>query len=102
MSKKRPYKKSRSSEDIRFKDEYYKWRKAVLRRDKYKCQMPNCPGRCGKLQIHHIMTWASAAGSRFDVNNGITLGWKCHRSISGQERIWSALFMSIVEKNNSK
>lgn len=58
------------------------WRKAVFERDNYTCQM--CGSRNGngsnvKLSAHHIKDWATNPESRWDVENGQTLCWPCHR-----------------------
>lgn len=58
-----------------------KWRRSVLKRDKYACQ------RCGfkanenkntSLNAHHIVGFSENEELRFDVDNGITLCEKCH------------------------
>lgn len=56
---------------------YKEWRKAVFKRDDYKCQM--CPKRGGYLQADHIKPWAYFPELRYDVNNGRTLCLSCHR-----------------------
>ena len=77
---------------------YKKWRLDVLKRDKRRCQMPQC--KCKRrLQVHHIRKWSSAAILRYDVQNGITLCRTCHDSISKQEHLYESLFMEIVRKN---
>jgi len=55
-----------------------KWRKRVLKRDDYKCQM------CGNvevrfLQIHHIKPWHKYPKLRWKINNGIALCETCHQ-----------------------
>jgi 5-methylcytosine-specific restriction endonuclease McrA len=55
------------------------WRLDVFERDEFICQRCNKKG--GKLQAHHIKSWAKYPDVRFDVNNGITLCIKCHKII---------------------
>jgi 5-methylcytosine-specific restriction endonuclease McrA len=79
-----------------YNDEAYsEFRRAVLKRDGRKCQMPDC-GSKKKLNVHHIRRWADAASLRFEPNNGITLCHYCHKSISGQELHYEPLFMEII------
>jgi 5-methylcytosine-specific restriction endonuclease McrA len=75
---------------------YAKWRKDILKRDKYKCMMPNCKNR-SKLQVHHIKTWANASSLRYELSNGITLCSECHKSIRGKEHHFESLFRSIIK-----
>lgn len=57
------------------------WRKKVKKRDEYKCRQCNTKEN---LTVHHILAFASSPGSRFDVNNGITLCRTCHDIIDKQ------------------
>lgn len=52
------------------------WRKAVLTRDQFTCQL--CGQIGGKLNVHHLLSWAEFKELRSDVNNGITLCYSCH------------------------
>lgn len=75
---------------------YGQFRKDVLKRDHYKCMMPNC--NCKRsLQVHHIKKWASASSLRYDPSNGITLCRKCHNSIKGKEHHYESLFRNIIK-----
>lgn len=77
--------------------QYEQFRKDVLKRDKFKCQMPSCT--CKKnLQVHHIQTWAKAYSLRYDISNGITLCKKCHTFIQGQEHHYIKLFKEIINE----
>ena len=59
--------------------EYADWRKAVFIRDDFTCQ--KCGIKGGKLNAHHIKTWATYPDLRYDVTNGITLCSKCHKEL---------------------
>ena len=60
------------------------WRNAVFERDNYICQL--CGKQGGKLNAHHIKSWAKHTDLRFEVENGITLCEKCHRQIHKTKR----------------
>ena len=62
---------------IRASSEYVAWRKAVFERDNYTCQ--NCGRRGGKLEAHHIKSFALYPELRLEVSNGITLCKLYHR-----------------------
>lgn len=75
--------------------QYEDFRKEVLRRDKKICRMPGCKSR-SMLHVHHIKPWSKAAALRYDTSNGITLCKNCHKSITGQESHYEALFLEII------
>jgi len=75
---------------------YEQFRKDVLKRDKFKCKMPNCNCR-SSLQVHHIKKWSSAGSLRYDPSNGITLCRKCHNSIRGKEHHYESLFRELLK-----
>lgn len=54
--------------------EYLQWRMRVYIRDGFRCRIANvdCDGR---IEAHHILSWAEHVELRYEVNNGITL---CH------------------------
>jgi len=57
---------------------YLIWRKYILKRDNYSCV------KCGstkRIQAHHKKAWSKYKnqGNRFNVNNGITLCFSCHK-----------------------
>lgn len=54
--------------------EYRQWRVSVIRRDK-KCVA--C-GSLKKRQAHHLEDGSHNSDLRFDVDNGVTLCYKCH------------------------
>ena len=80
---------------------YASWRKQVYERDSYECQMPGCNSKRKRLNAHHIIRWADAPHLRYDLNNGITLCWKCHKEVTGAERNYASLFWDIL-RNNEK
>jgi hypothetical protein len=57
--------------------DYKERRTAVYERDLYTCI--NCDVRGGKLAAHHIESWATSLDTRFELNNGITFCFDCHR-----------------------
>lgn len=74
---------------------YKQTRKNVLKRDKFKCQMPGCKKR-KKLQVHHIITWSGASSLRYDESNCITLCRGCHEEVTGKEHLYVGLFQDII------
>ena len=78
---------------------YAEWRKRVLSRDKYKCQMPRCKNK-RRLQVHHIKKWSSASMLRFEMDNGITLCARCHKEVTSNEHLYERLFTEIVRKKH--
>lgn len=57
---------------------YSKFRKKVLDRDNYTCQL--C-GSKNDLEVHHIKPYAKYPCLRVSVNNGITYCKQCHKAI---------------------
>ena len=51
------------------------FREQILKRDNYKCVKCNSGG---KLQVHHIKSWAKFPNERFNEQNCITLCINCH------------------------
>lgn len=85
-----------------FKDpKYVAWRKAVYKRDGFKCQWPNCT-KTTRLNAHHIKNWANFPGLRFLVDNGITLCRYHHDMIKGMEESYAASFMRIIATKNEQ
>ncbi len=58
--------------------EYKNWRKAVFERDAYTCQ--NCHRKGGRLQADHILPYCKFPKEIFNVDNGKTLCFKCHKN----------------------
>ncbi len=58
---------------------YAIWRRQVLRRDNYTCQI------CSRIGMitHHIIRWADSVSGRFDVDNGMTVCPDCHKELHG-------------------
>ncbi len=79
--------------------EYNEFRNKVLKRDKYKCQMPGCKKRKYKLQVHHIIPYGRSVYLRVESANGITLCKKHHDEIKGKESFFIQLFSKIVATN---
>jgi hypothetical protein len=91
-----------SRKNREYTETYYRWRVAVLKRDK-KCKMPGC-NKCDKLQVHHIIKWADNYALRFAERNGIALCVQHHKMIKGKEECYIPLFMTLVRQayeNNS-
>lgn len=64
----------------RWSKEYRRWRHAVLRRDNHTCQYCGVNEESGVIiQTDHIKPWASYPELRYDINNGRTLCWDCHK-----------------------
>lgn len=61
---------------IRNSTSYDEWRTAVYKRDDYTCQC--CGKHGGKMNAHHIKSFANNELLRLDVTNGITLCEQCH------------------------
>ena len=86
-----------------YDDVYKDWRLSVLKRDGFKCQMPGCSYSNRRyLQVHHISKWSSSSSLRFEISNGITLCYSCHKSISGKEHHYESLFTDIIRGKNGK
>ena len=77
---------------------YKEFRLKVLKRDNFTCQMCKKKGKRVRLNVHHIMKWSSAASLRYDVDNGITLCYRCHKEVTGSEGHYEHLFADIVRK----
>ena len=63
---------------LRHRREYKEWRTSVYKRDNYTCMC--CGSYGGRLNAHHINSFADCPELRYDVNNGITLCENCHDS----------------------
>ncbi len=85
----------------RVSKEYIVWRASVIKRDKRKCQFPGCKSR-RRIQVHHILQWATTPGLRYEVSNGVALCSRCHGKIKGKELNYVGLFTEIVRQNSEK
>ena len=71
-----------AKERVRKTIEYTQWRLAVFVRDNWACQ--KCGARSGNgkevyLEAHHIKSYTKYPKLRFEVSNGITLCYECHK-----------------------
>ena len=64
------------NDNLRHRREYIDWRSYVYERDNYTCQC--CGTRGGKLNAHHLNTFADYPDFRYNIDNGITLCVSCH------------------------
>lgn len=64
---------------IRESLKYKLWRESVFQRDEFTCKICKQKGR--KLTAHHIKLFSKFPELRFDINNGLTLCWECHKKI---------------------
>ncbi len=80
--------------------QYKEFRDAVRKRDKYKCQWPNCVEcKPNKLQVHHIRPWTKYLYLRFNPDNGILICRLHHKLVTGNEDHFISLFTQIVAQN---
>jgi len=69
-------------ERLRLGPELKVWRRAVFKRDNYKCQ--KCENGT-PLHAHHIKEFAKYPELRFEVSNGLTVCAGCHGKIHGKD-----------------
>ena len=82
-------------------DEYWEWRRAVVKRDGHKCQWPGCR-RKTKIQVHHIVQWVSSVSLRYEVSNGICLCVTHHKGIRNKESAYADMFRLIIAQQKQK
>ena len=72
--------------------EWRKWRKAVFERDNYTCQ--ECGQVGGRLNAHHIKEVLSYPKLVFNIDNGRTLCFDCHKKTDnwGIKAVWKQRF----------
>jgi len=91
------YDATRNSGQIR------RWRKKVLIRDHYRCQMPGCINPTNpNIQAHHIIAVRIRESLSFDINNGIALCGPCHYGIKNKEEQYENFFFSILDSINGE
>lgn len=80
-----------------------RWRAEVRWRDEWVCQM-GCGrhGREGRLEAHHIYSWANCPERRLDVGNGITLCTWCHDVIDKAPEVYVEGFERRVRENRAR
>lgn len=76
-------------------------RREVLKRDKYRCQMPGCRRRT-KLQIHHVIRYADSTYGRFCSSNAICLCSTHHEEIQDKEHLYMTMFFRIISENEKR
>lgn len=70
---------------IRSSEEYKIWRNNVFIRDNFQCQ--DCNKKGGNLHAHHIKSFSKFKELRFDINNGLTLCFDCHKKLHNNMNI---------------
>ncbi len=94
MKKKDKMKKGRFNLHDKVGDKYYidrrskrykKWKRKILERDKYTCR---CCGKAhhrkGELTVHHLDSFMYYPKGRLDMDNAISLCYKCHKQFHGE------------------
>ena len=74
---------------------YKKFRKDVLKRDKFTCKM--CKTKKKKVYVHHIRKWASASSLRYEVSNVITLCYDCHKEVTVKEHHYESYLLGLID-----
>jgi len=74
---------------------YYKWYKAVFKRDNFTCI--SCGERGVYLEAHHIKNWRYNPKLRYKVKNGLTLCKSCHNPTKGLEVEFEPYFEEIIK-----
>ncbi len=76
-------------------------RRAILKRDSHRCQMPGCRSRAdATLEVHHIVSIYDGGATTMD--NAITLCRTHHLSIRSIERNYIELFLEVVKHNSQE
>lgn len=79
----------------RFDTSHREWSRTVKMRDKWQCRIKNqdCEGR---LEAHHILSYAEYPELRYTINNGITLCHAHHPRGRAEEKRLVAEFQALV------
>lgn len=87
-----------------FDDPVYKSVRAdCIKRDKNRCQMPDCQSKKrAKKHVHHIERWSDAPSLRYEISNCILLCKACHDSIKDKEQHYAPLFRSILNERSRR
>lgn len=74
---------------------YKEWRKNIYKKFNFKCALKNddCSGR---LESHHILSWAEYPELRYEINNGITLCHAHHPRARAEEKRLIPIFQELV------
>jgi len=67
---------------VRKSVEYSLWRNNIFNKDNYVCQ--GCGVKGGKLEAHHLYSFADNKEFRFEIWNGQTLCKECHRHLHNE------------------
>lgn len=86
---------SKKENQLKHSEEYIKWRYEVYRNDNYTCQICGAKGK--RIEAHHIKKFSDFPELRFDIKNGITLCFNCHRQICGKEKLVEKYFLGLKE-----
>ena len=78
---------------------YLEWSKSVRTRDSYKCRIDNSDC-CGKLEVHHILSWREYPELHYQLNNGITLCHFHHPRVREEEKRLIPTFKELVSVSN--
>lgn len=94
----KPFRSIKKKRTSRYNCQYNFWRKEVYKRDDHTCQV------CGKKNIrciaHHIMGYKKYPLLRYEVMNGITLCYSCHKKF--HDEFGKSNFPNIVRIYNLK
>ena len=80
LEKQRQYRKTHNFKDNqgwRFTPEYLEWKMGVYHKDNHTCQ--HCNKTPHVVYAHHIKSGTKYPESRYDVSNGVTLCYECHK-----------------------
>jgi hypothetical protein len=70
---------TKPNKKIRASEKYIEWRNKVFIRDNYTCQ--DCKTIGGNLHAHHIKSFSKFIDLRFEITNGLTLCFNCHKKL---------------------